>query len=572
MSLLSQLVAQGVVSKQKGQELEAEIAASGQKEEEIILEKGVVTEDFLFELKSKTLGIPLKKTVPDRIGKEVLALIPEESARYYKMVPLTKKENTLEVGMVSPEDLKAQEALKFLARQGRFKYNVFLIQPTILSNLLKQYKTLGTEVGEVLEKLEEEELVTKKVRPIPQIERLTEEAPISKVVAVILRHAVEGKASDIHIEPTKDNLRIRFRLLGRLYPSITLPLNIHPAVVARIKILSNLKIDESRIPQDGRFSSNIEGKDLDFRVSTFPTTLGEKVAIRVLDPSTGIKSFDQLGLIGRNLRLVNEASAKPYGLILSTGPTGSGKSTTLYAILKLLYKEGLNIVTLEDPVEYYMAGINQSQVRPEIGYDFAQGLRQILRQDPDIIMVGEIRDEETASLSIHSSLTGHVVLSTLHTNNAIGVVPRLVDMGIKPYLITPTLSVALAQRLVRRLCETCRKKVVPNKEMRNYILGEIGNFPEEAKKELKLDNEFSIYQPQGCKKCSETGFIGRIALFEVLKMTDELAELILKEVSEKHISDEARRQGMTTMKQDGIIKALQGLTTIEEVLRATEED
>jgi len=476
--------------------------------------------------------------------------------------------------MVYPEDLKAQEALKFLARQAPFTYQVFLITPTTFSNLLKQYRTLRREVGRALEELEtefKEEKVEVRPRTAAEFERLAEEAPITKIVAVILRHAVEGKASDIHVEPTREKLRIRFRLLGILHSSIFLPLRTHPAVVSRIKILSNLKIDETRIPQDGRFSTKINGKSIDFRVSTFPTTLGEKVAIRVLDPTIGLKTFGELGLEKRNLGVVKQAIKRPYGLILASGPTGCGKTTTLYAVLQTLNKEGVNIVTLEDPVEYFIEGINQSQVRPEIGYDFAIGLRHIVRQDPDIIMVGEIRDPETASLATHAALTGHIVLSTVHTSNAIGVIPRLLDLGIQPYLIPPTLSIIIAQRLLRRLCDNCKKKTKPKKEIKDLILKEIDNLPPKSKKDFEIPKPLYIWQATGCRECNNEGFTGRIGLYEILSMTDQLSDIILKEPSEREIIKEAERQGMITMKQDGILKVLAGVTTIEEVLRVAEE-
>jgi len=574
MSLIKQLVNKGILEKEKAASLEFEVKQSGKKEEEIILEAGIVPETVLFNLKSESLKIPLKDVASDKVPLETLELIPEETAKYYQMIPLVKKAKLLEVGMIFPEDLKAQEALKFLSRQKKFNYKVFLITPITFKNLLKQYRTLRREVGVALEELESE-LKEKKMEFRPkttaEFERLAEEAPITKIVAVILRHAVEGKASDIHIEPTREKLRIRFRLLGILHSSIFLPLRIHPAVVARVKILSNLKIDETRIPQDGRFSTKIDEKSVDFRVSTFPTTLGEKIALRVLDPALGLKSFEELGLESRNLKLLKKSVFKPYGLILATGPTGCGKTTTLYAVLKLLNKEGVNIITLEDPVEYFIEGINQSQVRPEIDYRFSTGLRHVLRQDPDIIMVGEIRDEETANLVTHAALTGHIVLSTLHTSNAPGVIPRLVDMGIKPYLIPPVLQLAIAQRLVRRLCDKCKKEIKPKLEIENLIIKKIDTFPLVVKKNLKIPKPFSIWTAVGCKKCNNTGFSGRIAVVEILSMTDQLAEIILKKPSEFEISKEGERQGMVTMYQDGILKVLKGVTTIEEVMRVTEE-
>lgn len=574
MTLIQNLLKKGIIDKDQLTSLEFEIKSSGKKEEEVILEKGIIDESFLFNLKSEDLKIPLKEVIPEEIPLEVLELIPEDAAIYYKIIPLAKRENVLEVGMVYPEDSRAQEALKFLARQGGFTTKVSLITLTSFNNLLKQYRTLKREVRKALGELETElkaEKIEVRPREAVEFERLVEEAPITKVVAVILRHAVEGNASDIHIEPTREKLKIRFRIDGVLYSSIFLPKKVHPAVVARIKILSNLKIDETRIPQDGRFSTKIDEKDIDFRVSTFPTTLGEKVAIRVLDPKEGLKDFDQLGLERRNFEVTKRAIEKPYGLILATGPTGSGKTTTLYALLNLLNKEGVNIVTVEDPVEYFIEGINQSQVKPEIGYDFAPALRWILRQDPDIMMVGEIRDEETAALVTHATLTGHIVLSTLHTNNAIGVIPRLIDLGVQPFLISPTLSVAISQRLVRRLCPNCKEEKKPSSEIQEFILKEIEAIPPLVKKDFKIPKKLSIYQAPGCKKCNFKGFLGRIAVFEVLEMTDQLAEIIQKEPSEIKIREEAFRQGMTTMKQDGILKVLDGITSIEEVLRVAEE-
>jgi len=574
MTLVKKLVEKGFLPKEKATSLEFEIRNSGKKEEEVILESGFVPEEAIFNLKSENLNIPLKEVAVEQVPLKILELIPEETARYYQMIPLNKVGKVLEVGMIYPEDLKSQEALKFLSRQGKFDYKVFLITPTTFKNLLKQYRTLRREVGIALEELEtelKEEKIKIRPRTAAEFERMAEEAPITKIVAVILRHAVEGSASDIHIEPTRDKLRIRFRLLGFLHSSIFLPLRVHPAVVARIKILSNLKIDETRIPQDGRFSTKINGKSIDFRVSTFPTTLGEKVAIRVLDPMIGLKKFQDLGLEGRNLNIMKEELKKPYGLILATGPTGCGKTTTLYAMLQSLNTESLNIVTLEDPVEYFIEGINQSQVRPEIGYDFPIGLRHIIRQDPDIIMVGEIRDTATANLVTHAALTGHIVLSTLHTSNTLGVIPRLIDLGIQPFLIPPTLRLAIAQRLVRKLCDKCKKKVKPKKKVEELILKGVEELSQSIRKDIKITKPLTIWEAQGCQKCGGTGFSDRVALFEVLSMTDSLADIILKEPSEVKIAEEGKKQGMITMHQDGILKALAGITTIEEVLRVAEE-
>ena len=574
MTLIQQLVKKGLLEKEKATSLEYEAKSSGKKEEELILEKRIVSEDFLFGLKSEALKIPLKKVYPEDVPLSVLELIPEDSAKYYQIIPLFKKDKTLEVGMVYPEDIKTREALEFLARRQKLSYRVFLITLTDFKNILKKYRTLRGEVTRALEELEtelKEERIEARIVPITEFERVAEEAPISKVVAVLLRHAVDGSASDIHIEPTKEKIRIRFRLNGILHASIFLPLRILPAIISRIKILSNLKIDETRIPQDGRFTAKIGGRDIDFRVSTFPTALGEKAALRILDPTRALADIKDLGISERNLKIIEKTIIKPYGMILVAGPTGSGKTTTLYAVLRILNKEGINVMTLEDPIEYFIEGVIQSQVRPEIGYEFATGLRSMLRQDPDILMVGEIRDEDTASLAIHSALTGHILLSTIHTANAMGVIPRLIDLGIKPYLIPPAFSVAIAQRLIRSLCPDCKNKIKPKKEIRDLILAEVENMPQAVRKGVDLSKPFFVFEAAGCKKCSNTGYASRTGVFEVLEMTPTLAEITIKEPSEIKIEEEAKRQGMVTMKQDGILKALQGISSVEEVLRMAEE-
>ena len=577
MDIIQSLIKKKIITKKQGVQLKTEIKESGKTQEEVILEKRILVEPDLFELKSKVLGISLKKTLPEEIPQDVFLLIPRESVEFYKMIPLSvkKKEGILEVGMVCPENAQAREALKFLARQQKLKPEIFLITLSNFKNYLSKYRAPKKEMEKVLERLEEEIKVGRgekeKVVEKVAFERLVEEAPVIKMVAVILRQAVEGQASDIHVEPARENLKVRYRLDGILHPSLLLPLKAHPAIVARIKILSGLKIDETRIPQDGRFSTKIGEKRIDFRVSTFPTTLGEKVAIRVLDPEEGLKSLNELGLQDRNLEVTEEAIKKPFGLILATGTTGCGKTTTLYALLRILNKEMVNIVTLEDPVEYFINGINQSQVKPEIDYTFARGLRQILRQDPDIIMVGEVRDAETASLAVHAALTGHLVLSTLHTTNAPGVVPRLIDLGIRPFLIPPTLSLVISQRLVRVLCPFCKQKIKAGRKERSYILNKIKNLPEKLKNKLKIEEPFYIFKPKGCKKCNFKGYRGRSGVFEIIKMTDRLEEIITKNPSEQEIFKEGRSQGMILMEEDGVIKALKGVTSLDELMRVTEE-
>lgn len=571
MKLIQELYGEGIISDQLKSKLKSEMEKTGETEEGVILKNKIVDEDFLFKLKSKVLKIPLFKVKAEEIPPDVLNLISEEAAINYKMAPLFRKENSIGVGMVYPENILAQNALRFLSRKGNFSYEVYLITFSDLNNVLKQHRTLKGEAKKVLTEIGREKGEIPAVsRRDSGFVRITDEAPIIKMVLVILRHAIEGNASDIHIEPGREKLNIRFRQDGVLHLSIFLPLSVHPSIVSRVKILSNLKIDENRIPQDGRFSIKIVGKDIDFRVATFPTLYGEKVELRVLDQAEGVKSFDKLGLRGRNLELIQEAIKSPHGLVLSSGPTGSGKTTTLYAFLRILNKENVNIVTIEDPIEYSIDGINQSQVKPEIGYTFSSALRQILRQDPNIIMVGEVRDEETASLVIHSALTGHIVLSTLHTNSAVGVIPRLIDMGVRPFLIPSTLRIAISQRLIRTLCDRCKKKMELSGKIKNYVLEQLKNMPAEAKREIKISDSLIAYKSNGCESCNFNGYVGRMGLFEVLSMTDELADLILESPAESLILKVAQKQGMLTMAQEGIIKVLAGETTIDEITRVTE--
>ena len=572
MKLLEELYGQGLINEQKMKDLKLEMEKSQITQDEVILKNNILDENKLFEIKSKILNIPLAKPSQKDISTDVLNLISQESSTNYKMAPMYKKDDYVAVGMVYPENILAQNALRFLSKKENFKYKVFLISFSNLNEVLKQQRTLSQETKKALTELEKEDInFVENSSQKNNVTKIIDDAPIIKMVMVIVRHAIEGKASDIHIEPRREKLNVRFRQDGILHSSLFLPLSVHSAVVSRIKILANLKIDENRVPQDGRFSVKIDGRDLDFRVATFPTLYGEKVELRVLDSSEGLKSFEQMGLRGRNLELIQTAIKSPYGLILASGPTGSGKTTTLYAFLRILNKESVNIVTIEDPIEYSIDGVNQSQVRPEIGYTFSEALRQILRQDPNVIMVGEVRDEETANLVVHSALTGHIVLSTLHTNSAVGVIPRMIDMGIRPFLIPSTLRIAISQRLVRVLCKNCKKKVIPNDKIKNHILNTIKSFPAQAKKEFKTPEPLYIYEAKGCEDCGFIGYKGRIGLFEVLPITNELIDVILKNPVESLILKAAQKQGMLTMLQEGILKVLDGETTMEEITRATQE-
>jgi type IV pilus assembly protein PilB len=423
-------------------------------------------------------------------------------------------------------------------------------------------------VGKALSELESElssrdtEVITKDDKSKKETTQIIEDAPVTKIVATILRYATEGNASDIHIEPQSEKVRVRFRVDGILHTSLILPLKVHRAVVARIKVLSNVKLDERRKPQDGRFSARMEGRKLDFRVSTLPTYYGEKVEIRILDQERGVKDLDMIGLESYHLEAIRRAIKRPYGLILISGPTGSGKTTTLYAMLNEMDREQKNVLSLEDPIEYNIDGVNQSQVMPEIGYTFANGLRSVLRQDPDVIMVGEIRDKETAELAVQAALTGHLVFSTIHTNNAVGVVTRLIEMGIDPYLIGPTLILAIAQRLVKLLCPGAGRPVPVEGSIKIMIDKQFEDLPERFRKKLTFGNE--VYEAAPMPNCP-SGTRGRIGAFEVLEMNSELERTILEGKTEADIHRVAREHGMLSLKEDAIIKAFNKVIPFEEV-------
>ena len=564
-NIIDILVGNAILKLKEGSDMRREAKEKNVPLDDILYLHGI-TERDVAEAKGMLTGYPVKYLNGELVSGEVFRDIPEESARYYKMVPLGKRDGIFEVGMLNPDDVAAQEALKFISARIDLPVRVFIIIPSDFEILLKQYKSLPIEVTRALGVFEKEKSPFREgLSYVPEKKGLVEEAPITKIVAVVLRYAVEGHASDIHIEPGVDILRVRFRVDGILHTSLTLPKETHAPLVSRIKILCNLKIDENRVPQDGRFHAEVMDRGIDFRVSTLPTAFGEKVVIRILDSSGGIADFDTLGLEGTNLELVKQNLNRPYGLILITGPTGSGKSTTLYAMLQILNKESTNIVSLEDPIEYFIPGVNQSQIRPEINYDFATGLRHVVRQDPDIIMVGEIRDKETAQLAIQAALTGHLVLATLHTNNAIGVIPRLVDMGVDPFLIAPTLILAIAQRLVRKLCPDSRKAFTLEGNIKDMIMGQVDTLPDELQKSVKATMPNDIYGAESSPVCPK-GTRGRMGIFEVIAMTPELEQIILQDLSEANIIKEALRQGMITMKQDGIIKILRGVIGYEELI------
>ncbi len=572
MSFLEELAKRGVIkASQIGEIKNRANDKYGGDTDEALIESGI-PEDKILEIKGAYLGLPVKNVNRENISFNVLKYISEDSALHYHFAPLELKDGVLQVGVLDPENMEALDALQFISNKIGIPFKIFLISKTDYENIVQTYKGIGSQVEEALNELSQEEMadvkslsekdLSKEIKNIKPGEeaKIVEDAPVIKIVAVILRNALEGGASDIHIEYTGEKVKVRFRVDGILHTTIVLPPNVYGGIVARIKILAKLRLDEKRKPQDGSFSANIDGRKIDFRVSTMPAYYGEKVVMRILDSEKGVKPLSELGLSKVNLAIMQEAIKKPYGLILITGPTGSGKSTTLYSLMNALDKEKSNIVSLEDPVEYHMPDINQSQMMPEIGYTFASGLRSILRQDPDIIMVGEIRDKETAQLAIQAALTGHLVLSTLHTNSAVGAIPRLVDMGIDPYLIAPTLIVSIAQRLARMTCPSSRKELPMDESVRTQIEEQMKDLPEEFKPAIG-DKMYDTVPSGECP----SGTRGRIAVFEMFKVDKEMQAVILKNPTEAAIYAVARKKGMLMMREDAMLKSLQGVIPFTEV-------
>jgi type IV pilus assembly protein PilB len=583
MSILDVLVKQGVIETKDLSSIRGKTEISKKEMEDALLSLGVSEEDIL-RAKSEYYAMPVKKIDTSLIAGKLLDYIPEEAAVYYQFVPIGLDNGVLEIGVVDPDNISARDALNFISSKINLPFKTFIISQSDFDKVAGLYKGLSGEVTKALSELEtelvaeskkgDEESNEDKKEKLAEIEgeneldtseskgtKIIENAPVTKIVATILRYAIDGRASDIHIEPTASNVRIRFRVDGVMNTSIVLPVRLHSAVVARIKIMSNMRLDEKRKPQDGRFSAKLSERKIDFRVSTFPTYFGEKVVIRILDQEKGIRRLSELGLSENNLKQIMNAINQPYGLILISGPTGSGKSTTLYAMMNEVDKDHKNVLSLEDPIEYNMEGMSQSQVMPEIGYTFASGLRTTLRQDPDIIMVGEIRDKETAQLAIQAALTGHLVFSTIHTNNAIGVIPRLIDMGIDPYLIAPTLVLAVAQRLARSFCPGAGKPVPVNASLKMMIDKQFADLPEVYRKEIIFGKE--IYEISPAPNCP-SGVRGRVAVMEVLEIDKEMEQIILKNPTEQEIWKHARNKGMLTMKDDAIIKVFNRVIPFEE--------
>ncbi|MBU6370780.1 MAG: type II/IV secretion system protein [Patescibacteria group bacterium] len=565
MNILQLLADKKIIGKGDIAKLEKQAAAMGKSAEAAAEAAGVPT-DAILSAKSEYYNLPAENLEGHDVPFAVLKYVSEDAATHYQFVPISFEDGVLGIGILDPENIEARDAISFIVGKLNVPYKLYVISEKDFKKTLESYRGLSGEVKKALTDLESE--LTSDLKEVKKEEKaqaaptITEEAPVTKIVATILHYATEGNASDVHIEPMADKVRVRFRVDGVLNTSLVLPAEVESAVTARIKILANMRLDEKRKPQDGRFSANIEGRKIDFRVSTFPTYYGEKIVMRILDQARGVKKLDDMGFSPRYLAMVREAMKRPYGLILISGPTGSGKTTTLYAMLNEMDKEHKNVLSLEDPIEYNIAGISQSQVFPEIGYDFANGLRTTLRQDPNVIMVGEIRDKETAGLAIQAALTGHLVLSTIHTNTACGVIPRLIDMDVDPYLIAPTLILAMGQRLVDQLCPGTGTAIPMTESMDAMIEKEFADLPAEFRKEVPKAETF--YEKESTPQCP-TGVKGRMAVFEMFKMTGDIEETIMKNPNEPDVFKAARKSGLITMKEDAIIKAMQRVIPFEAI-------
>ena len=564
----------GLVSEDQFEEAKKKAEKTSQKVGDVLVSEGLITQEELIKLEAYILGIPFVNLEKENIPPKVLKVIPEPIARSNNIVAFRKRGDKLEVAMLDPEDLRT---IDFIKKTTNLKILPRLTSPESIKNVLRQYqKTLEAEFGEIIKKevgvikpIAEEE---KEMEEKAELQKMAEELPIIRIVDTLLKHAVLQRGSDIHIEPIEKEVLVRYRIDGVLRDAMTLPKITAPGIVARVKVLSRLKLDEHRLPQDGRFKIETEDYRFSIRVSILPVFDGEKIVMRLLPETARAMGLEQLGLIGKSLEDVQLYLKKPIGMILVTGPTGSGKTTTLYSMVEILKSPAVNISTVEDPIEYRMQRINQTQVNPKIGLTFANGLRSLLRQDPNIIMVGEIRDNETAGLAINASLTGHLVLSTLHTNTAAGAVPRLIDMECEPFLISSTLNCIIAQRLVRRLCPEREKYTLKEpgvKEISKYCnLNRILKILKEERvvRPRATWKSIPFYKPKPTKECPD-GYKGRIGIFEVLSVTETIKELIVKQATSDKIQEQAQKEGMRTMVEDGFLKAAQGATSIEEVLR-----
>ena len=565
-NLVEILLRQGAIGKEVADKVSLENLNTGKDVEQIVLEHNFVSDEQLAKAKAEKLKVPYVDLAELGVSPEALNFIPKVVAEKYVLIPFAydKEKNELSVAMAEPSDLAA---IEFIEKKSGCKIKPLTSTRKKIEIAIDQRyaQSLSTEVTAALK----ETTIAPEARMTVDVAKLGEiirEAPIAKIVATILEFAVKARASDVHIEPQEDKTRIRYRIDGILHEKLVLPKKVHEAVISRIKILANMKIDEKRLPQDGRFTFKIGEHEVDLRISSLPTTQGEKIVMRLLKKTGGVPDLPQLGLRGMALQVLQSSILRPHGIIIICGPTGSGKTTTLYAILSKINTTRVNIVTLEDPVEYWIPGINQVQVNPAAGLTFASGLRSFLRQDPNIIMVGEVRDKETTDLAIQASLTGHLVFSTLHTNNASGALPRLLDMGAEPFLLASSITCIVSQRVCRRVCQNCKEEYEPALEVVEDIKKVLGPL-------LKLEpsKKLTLTKGKGCAICNDTGYQDRIGVFEVMAVTEKIGRLILERVAASAIEKQAVEEGMITLKQDGYLKAVEKITTIEEVIRVAQD-
>lgn len=533
--------------------------------EDILAETHAASAEKLAEAKAKLLGVPYISLTTTTFSPAAISLIPRAVAERFSLIPFSydEKTKTVSVAMSNPVDI---EALSFVRQKTGLSIKPFATTPTdILNAIAEQYRQeIIGEVGEALKETESFKQTTKSVDSVLPQETIAE-APIARIVSTILDYAMNSRASDVHIEPQEERLRVRYRIDGILYDRLTLPKGVQDAVISRIKILAELKIDEHRSPQDGRFNFKAGDEEVDLRVSILPTVFGEKIVMRLLRKSGKIPTLPELGLVGTALKMLETSILRPHGIIIVCGPTGSGKTTTLYAVLSRLNTARVNILSLEDPVEYQITGVNQVQINPAVGLTFSSGLRAFLRQDPNIILVGEIRDKETTDLAIQAALTGHLVFSTLHTSNAAGVLPRMIDLGAESFLLASTMNALVGQRIARKICEQCKEAYpAPSSIIEEMKLNLGPLFPTK-------DPSPKLYRGKGCSECGSSGYLGRVGIFEVMQISAKIARLVLEHPDMASIEKQAVAEGMITMKQDGYLKVLQGITSIEEVLRVAQE-
>lgn len=564
LGLLDRLVSESTITQEQYNTAKSRSETQNISPEVALLELNILPEEKIAEVKAKMVGVPFVSLGATSFSPQALSLLPRSVVERFVLIPFyfDEKTKTLSVAMANPVDL---DALEFVRQKTGLNIKTFAASPSeIKSAISQEYKEeLVGEVGKAIK--ETQQLVPKQEVIKKTLQEQVQEAPIAKITSTILEFAVNSRASDVHIEPLEDRIRVRYRIDGILYDKISLPKNVSDALVSRIKILSDMKIDEHRSPQDGRFNFKVGDQEVDLRVSVIPTVYGEKTVMRILRKTGGIPTLQDLGLNGTALKNLETSILKPRGIILVCGPTGSGKTTTLYSVLSRLNTTRVNIVSLEDPVEYQIPGVNQVQVNSAVGLTFAAGLRSFLRQDPNIILVGEVRDKETTDLALQAALTGHLVFSTLHTSNAAGALPRLLDLGAESFLLASTINALVAQRIVRKLCNSCKEAYNPPPQLLEEIKKVLGSLYKPATQDVKL------YRAKGCPECGNSGYIGRVGIFEVLPVSAKIGNLILTDPNSTTIEKEAILEGMITMKQDGYIKVLVGKTTIEEVIRVAQE-